>query len=119
MPASFSKVLKERAASSRRAAWFVLNSPELGKPLEEFCEACADGGVLDKKTKELLMVAVASVFRCSACTEAHIEGALEAGASREEVTEALLVAAVEGAASQLAWNKELFVKYLSVGGGTI
>lgn len=40
--------------------------------------------------------------------EEHVKGALEAGASREEITEALLIAAaVEGAGTQLAWNKEM------------
>ena len=93
--------------------WFVLNSPELGKPLQDFYEACKEKGVLDKKTKELLMLALACVFRCPHCTEEHIRGALEAGASREEITEALLIAAVEGAGTQLAWKKDIYMKYLA------
>ena len=98
--------------SNSQTPWFVLNSPELGKAFEDFYQACADKGVLDKKTKELLMAALASVFRCPHCTEAHVRGALEAGATKEEITEALLIAAVEGAGTQLAWAKETFLKYL-------
>lgn len=98
--------------SNSQTPWFVLNSPELGGPFRDFYEACKDKGVLDKKTKELLMAALASVFRCPHCTEEHIRGALEAGATKEEVTEALLIAAVEGAGTQLAWAKEIFLKYL-------
>ena len=93
--------------------WFALNCPEIGGAFQNFYEQCKENGVLDKKTKELLMAAVACVFRCSHCTETHIKGALEAGATREEVTEALLIAAVEGAGTQLAWNKEVFMKYLN------
>jgi len=95
-----------------KTPWYVLNSPELGKPLQEFYKACQAQGVLDKKTKELLMMALASVFRCSHCTEEHIQGAIDAGASKAEITEALLIAAVEGAGTQLAWNKDVFMKYL-------
>lgn len=93
--------------------WFALNCPEIGGAFQNFYELCRENGVLDKKTKELLMVALACVFRCPHCTEQHIKGALEAGASREEVTEALLIAAVEGAGTQMAWNKEIFYKYLN------
>ena len=98
--------------SDIKTPWYVLNSPELGVPLQEFYEACKEKGVLDKKTKELLMAAMASVFRCPHCTEEHIRGALKAGASKAEITEALLIAALEGAGTQLAWNKDVFAKYL-------
>jgi len=104
--------LKGRNVNNAQTPWFVLKSPELGRPLQEFYEACKDKGVLDKKTKELLMLALASVFRCPHCTEEHIKGALEASASKEEITEALLIAAVEGAGTQLAWQKDIFMKYL-------
>jgi AhpD family alkylhydroperoxidase len=96
-----------------KTPWFVLNSPELGKPFAEFYESCKNTGVLDKKTKELLMTALACVFRCPDCLEEHIKSALKAGATKEEITEALLIAAVEGADSQLAWNKDLYLKYLT------
>ena len=98
--------------SDGKTPWFVLRSPELGKPLEDFYEACKEKGVLDKKTKELLMLVLASVFRCPHCTEEHIKAALDAGATKEEITEALLIAAVEAAGTQLAWAKEIFLKYL-------
>ena len=99
--------------SKETTPWFILNSPELGKPFADFYESCKSKGVLDKKTKELLMAARACVFRCPHCTEEHVKGALEAGATKEEVTEALLIAAVEGAGTQLAWNKETLMKYLA------
>lgn len=92
--------------------WYVENSPEIGQSFADFYRAVNEKGVLDKKTKELLMAALACVFRCPHCTEEHIKGALEAGASKQEVTEALLIAAVEGAGTQTAWAKEVFRKYL-------
>ncbi len=102
----------ERTMSTMETPWFVLLSPELGKKFQDFHKACNENGVLDKKTKELLMLTLASVFRCPHCTEAHIKAAIEAGVSKEEITEALLIAAVEGAGTQLSWAKEIYLKYL-------
>ena len=101
-----------RTVSTIETPWYVLRSPEIGKKFQGFYKACNEDGVLDKKTRELLMLALASVFRCPHCTEAHIKTALEMGVSKEEITEALLIAAVEGAGTQLAWAKDVYQKYL-------
>ncbi len=105
--------LEEKMSSAKKTPWYVLNSPEIGKPFHDFYNACSNDGLLDKKTKELLMLALASVSRCADRTETHIKGALESGASREEITETLLIAAAEGADTQLSWTKEILAKYLN------
>lgn len=110
----FVSVVKERRVMKvATTPWFVLNSPELGRPFADFYESCKRTGVLDEKTKELLMVALACVFRCRSCLEEHIKRAMEVGVTREELTEALLLAAAEGAGSQLDWQKDLYMKYLA------
>ena len=93
--------------------WFVLLAPDLGGRFRDFYKACGEEGVLDAKTKKLLMIALASVFRCSHCTDGHISGALESGVSREEIAEALMIASVIAAGTQLAWAKDIFEKHLS------
>ena len=85
----------------RSTPWYVLNSPEMGKPFADFYEACRISGVLNKKIKELLKVAVTSTYRCPHCMDEQIQAALDAGVSREEITEALLIAAVTAAGIQL------------------
>lgn len=95
-----------------KTPWYILNAPEIGNAYREFDEACREEGVLNRKTKELLMMALACVLRCDHCTEEHLQGALDAGASKSEVTEALLIAADESARTQLAWCREIFVKNL-------
>jgi len=92
--------------------WYVVNAPDLGGAFREFHQACQEKGVLDAKTKELLMTALACVFRCPHCTERHVRAALEAGASKQEVTEALLIAALEGAGTQLSWHGKAIQKAL-------
>ena len=92
--------------------WYTRHSPEIGSKFQEFYQACNEKGVLDKRTKELLMLALACVFRCPHCTEEHIQRALDVGATKAEVTEALLIASVEGAGTQLYWAKEVYDKHL-------
>jgi AhpD family alkylhydroperoxidase len=98
--------------SEKVTPWYVLNSPEIGQPFQDFYDAVTKGGVLDTKTRELLMLSLASAFRCPNCTESHIKAALEAGVTKEEITEALLITAVEAAGTQLNWAKEIYLKHL-------
>ena len=99
--------------SHTQTSWFVLHLPELGKAFENFYEKCNENGVLDKKTKELVMVALTSVFHAPNQTEEHLQRALDAGATKEEITEILLIAAAENAWTQLSSEKQTFYKYLS------
>lgn len=50
-------------------------------------------GALSAKTKELIAVAVAHTTQCPYCIRAHTRGALRKGASKEEIMEAIWVAA--------------------------
>jgi AhpD family alkylhydroperoxidase len=96
----------------KKTPWFVLHSPEFGRAFEGFYQVCNEDGVLDKKTKELLMLVLNSVFRCPSDIEEHLIRALEAGVTKEEITEALIIAAAEGARAQLILERELCLKYL-------
>ena len=50
-------------------------------------------GAIPRKYRELLAIAVACTTQCPYCLEAHAKGAKAAGASREEIVEASLIAA--------------------------
>lgn len=95
--------------------WFVLNAPELGKAFMDFRRVCEKGGVLDRKTKELLMLVMACASRSAYNAEEHLRGAFEAGATKEEITEALMIAAGEDAGAQLTWNRQIVSKYFGNG----
>jgi AhpD family alkylhydroperoxidase len=95
--------------------WYIQNSPGIGEAFQEFARRVGSESVLDAKTRELLMMALACVLRCPYCTESHIKGALAAGASKQEVSEALLIAALEGAGTQLAWCQDIYAKHLGQG----
>lgn len=50
-------------------------------------------GVIPIKYRELMSVAVALTTQCTYCIEAHINNAVQAGASREEIAETVFIAA--------------------------
>lgn len=52
-----------------------------------------DDGAIPRKYRELIALAVACTTQCPYCIEVHTKNAKAAGASREEVTEASLIAA--------------------------
>jgi AhpD family alkylhydroperoxidase len=71
--------------------------PEVMKAFSAVSQAALAPQALDTKTKELIALAVA--LRCDDCIAFHVKAALQQGASRAEVTEALGMAIYMGAGS--------------------
>lgn len=70
--------------------------PETMRAFRELHHAAASDGVLDAKTKELIALAIAVNVRCDGCIAFHVNDALKAGATRDEILEALGVAILMG-----------------------
>ncbi|MFL9929192.1 carboxymuconolactone decarboxylase family protein [Paraburkholderia sp. RL18-103-BIB-C] len=66
--------------------------------------AVARSGKLDARTRELIALAVAVTTRCDGCIALHSAAAARAGASREEVAEALSVAIALNAGAALIYS---------------
>lgn len=49
-------------------------------------------GAVDRKHKELMGLAISVAARCEECVLYHVDGARDAGASREEIVETIKVA---------------------------
>ena len=47
---------------------------------------------LDPKTKELIAIAVSAALKCEGCLEGHIKKARELGATKHEISDALVIA---------------------------
>jgi AhpD family alkylhydroperoxidase len=58
-----------------------------------FDKAAMAEGALSRKIKELIAVAVAHTTQCPACIDIHTRGAKSAGATEQEVLEAVWVTA--------------------------
>ncbi len=50
-------------------------------------------GVIPVKYRELMSVAVALTTQCAYCIESHMQNAVKAGATREEIAETVFIAA--------------------------
>ena len=71
--------------------------PEVMKAFGSIAQAALAPKALDSKTKELIAVGISVAIRCDDCIAFHVKAALQQGASREEVTEALGMAIYMGA----------------------
>jgi AhpD family alkylhydroperoxidase len=68
-------------------------APEAMKAFLAFDKAALAAGAIPAKYKELIAVAVALTTQCPYCIEIHSQKAHEAGASNQELSEVVLVAA--------------------------
>lgn len=69
-----------------------LDNVKTYKPFLELEEKAFSDGVLAKKTKELMALSISIVTKCEPCMEWHLDQALQAGATDEEVYETIDVA---------------------------
>ena len=67
--------------------------PQTADAFKAFSKAALADGALPAKTKQLIAVAVAHVTQCPYCIRGHTQGALQHGATAEEIMEAIWVAA--------------------------
>ncbi|MDZ7760337.1 MAG: carboxymuconolactone decarboxylase family protein [Desulfovermiculus sp.] len=67
-------------------------------------EMAAQDGALSRKIKELIFVALSVQEHCTYCIAHHVHGAMQAGATAEEVYEAAQVAIAMGGGPSLAYT---------------
>ena len=68
-------------------------APERAEAFRNFSKAVFKEGALPEKTKQLIAVAVAHVTQCPYCIYDHTAQAMRKGASKQEIMEAIWVAA--------------------------
>jgi AhpD family alkylhydroperoxidase len=78
------------------------------EPMRAFrlARAALEPGALDVKTKELIATAIAVAVRCDGCIGFHAKAAIKAGASREEIVEALSMAIYMDAGPSMIYAAE-------------
>jgi len=96
--------------------WRTGNLPDADRAFWDFKSSVFESDTLPRDTKELIAVAVSTMLRCRHCTRSHIEKALEAGASKAAVAEALGVAWVIGSGTEVVWNRDGFEQHLHADG---
>jgi AhpD family alkylhydroperoxidase len=65
---------------------------------------------LDLKTKELIAIGCSLVAKCEGCAEGHVRKALEIGATKQEISDAIAVAIGIAAASVMDASDKVAIK---------
>ncbi len=88
-------------AAPGKPASYSMMEPKMRRIYGEFYREIyfSEAKHLDTKTQELISIAASLVAKCQGCIEGHLKKALEAGATREEISETLSIAAAINAAA--------------------
>jgi len=78
--------------------------------LNFYKESYFQPSALDLKTKELVAIGCSLIAKCDGCTEGHIRKALEIGCTKEEISDAIVVAIGIAAASVLDQSDKAAIK---------
>jgi len=82
-------------------------SPDTVHGYQTLSGANAKASKLGEKTRQLISLAVAVTTRCDGCIVFHSEAALKAGATKEEISEALGVAVAMNAGAALVFSSRV------------
>ncbi|RKT98706.1 alkylhydroperoxidase [Burkholderia sp. Nafp2/4-1b] len=94
-----------------RVGDYAKQSPDVVRGLMTIDNAAAKTGHLEPKMHELIALAVAVTTRCDGCISVHTKKAVEAGASLEEISEALGVAIALNAGAALTYSARVIETY--------
>lgn len=74
-------------------------------------QAATKDGVLDKKTKELIALAIGVSTRCDGCIGFHTKALVDLGATKEEIEETLGMAIYMGGGPSLMYAADAMLAY--------
>ncbi len=85
--------------------------PNVTKAFGTLAGAATVDGTLDRKTKELIALAISVVVRCDDCIGFHVQALVKLGASRAEVSETLGAAVYMGGGPSLMYAAHALEAY--------
>jgi AhpD family alkylhydroperoxidase len=99
-PSPFRDRLRRNAEAGRKLAD---HAPEMHRSYWQTHRAALKDGALDRRTKELIGLALAVAMQCDVCIAFHVRDCVRAGCTREEMYDALNVAVMEGAGAAMVY----------------
>jgi AhpD family alkylhydroperoxidase len=100
MPKEYKQITKDISAS---LAKLRVDAPDVMKAFGELAAAATKDGILDKKTKELIALALGVAARCDGCLGFHTQALSKLGATKQEVVETLGMAIYMGGGPSLMY----------------
>ena len=88
---------------SARLATLRSSTPDVMKSFNDLGRAATANGALDRKTKELIALALSVAARCDPCIGFHTQTLVKLGATRQEIDETLGVTTYMGGGPSLMY----------------
>ena len=85
--------------------------PEMMKGFNDLARAATKNGALDKKTKELIALALGVAAHCDACIGFHVQALVKLGVTKLEMEEALGMAVYMGGGPSLMYSANAVAAY--------
>lgn len=87
------------------------DQPDAMQGFSALAQAAAKDGALDRKTKELIALAIGVALRCEGCIGFHVEALVKLGASLAEVEEVLTMAVYMGGGPALMYAADALTAF--------
>ncbi len=100
MSKNYREITKRVSASMAKLR---ADTPDTMKGFSALAQAATRDGALDRKTKELIALALGVAAHCDACIGFHMQALVKLGASRAEVEEALGMSVYVGGGPSLMY----------------
>lgn len=85
--------------------------PDTMQGFSTMAQAATKDGALDKKTKELIALAIGVSTRCDGCIGFHTKALVDLGATKEEIEEALGMAVYMGGGPSLMYAADALMAF--------
>ena len=108
MDKNYAEVCKEISNNLRKLRKDI---PDTMQAFSALAQAATRDGALDKKTKELMALALGVAARCDGCIGFHTEALVRLGATREEVEETLGMAVYMGGGPSLMYAADAIAAF--------
>ncbi len=90
---------------------FAKEMPDVMQAFHSLSKAASKDGALDKKTKELIAIAISVAGHCEGCIGFHSQALVKLGVTREELLETLGMAVYLGGGPSLMYAAEAMQAY--------
>jgi AhpD family alkylhydroperoxidase len=115
VPKDYKQITRDISAS---LAKLRAEAPDVMKGFGDLAAAATKDGVLDKKTKELIALALGVAARCDGCLGFHTQALAKLGASKQEVVETLSMATYMGGGPSLMYAADAMSAFEQAQGGS-
>ena len=108
MEKNYPEITREISANLKKLRQDIPNTMQ---GFSALAQAATRDGALDKKTKELIALALGVAAHCDGCIGFHAEALVKLGATRQEVEEALGMAVYMGGGPSLMYAADAIAAY--------